>query len=284
MCCCCLIQLFFTGPDFFVGCFPGFTVDVLVLVHTLIEQTLLASFTSGVETRAVNTPPQAFRVFSKAALLAPTTPLILELVAQQHQHRGKVLGRAKKVLGSGARSWHQHQQSVNSSIHSSINSARSPLAMADGGEAVFFPCKTMPSGHPGGRGWARRAFLFFFRVLFLLLGVAGLRRRGRLGRCQGGGVFLLSGVECLERVGGRSNPARTSFDLSCCQEGAWPVGWQDGRAFFFGGFPVFSFRARQEAAWGASRRRVLRRSPFCFSVFASLVEASALQAPPGGGV
>ena len=37
------------------------------------------------------------------------------------------------------------------------------------------------------------------------------------------------------------------------------------RVFFLGGVPSF-FRARQEAAWGASRRRVLRRSPF-FSRF-----------------
>ena len=61
------------------------------------------------------------------------------------------------------------------------------------------------------------------------------------------------------------------------------VAGRTAEVFFLGGVPSF-FRARQEAAWGASRRRVLRRSPFFFSVFASLAEAPALQAPEGGGV
>ena len=57
-----------------------------------------------------------------------------------------------------------------------------------------------------------------------------------------GFFFLLSGVECLrvERAGGRSS-ARTRVVrfFSCCQEGAWPGGWQDGRGFFFGRGSLF---------------------------------------------
>ena len=113
------------------------------------------------------------------------------------------------------------------------------------------------------------AFLFFFRVLFLLplLGVAGLRRRGRLGRCQGGGVSFFS---CQEwnasawsgREAGRAL-ARASFDFfpAARREPGPAVGRT--AAVFWEGF-LFFFRARQEAAWGASRRRVLRRSPFFF--------------------
>ena len=96
-----------------------------------------------------------------------------------------------------------------------------------------------------------------------------------------GFFFLLSGVECLrvERAGGWSS-ARTRVVrfFSCCQEGAWPGGWQDGRGFFLGGVPSF-FRARQEAAWGASRRRVLRRSPF----FLGFCVARGGPPPPSAG-
>ena len=78
-----------------------------------------------------------------------------------------------------------------------------------------------------------------------------------------------------------ARPAGTSGGTS--QPSAGAVAGRTAEGFFLGGVPSF-FRARQEAAWGASRRRVLRRSPFFFSVFASLAEAPALQAPEGGGV
>ena len=82
-------------------------------------------------------------------------------------------------------------------------------------------------------------------------------------------------------TGAAARPAGTSGGTS--QPSAGAVAGRTAEGFFLGGVPSF-FRARQEAAWGASRRRVLRRSPFFFSVFASLAEAPALQAPEGGGV
>ena len=147
--------------------------------------------------------------------------------------------------------------------------------------ALFLRLRT----NPGGPGWARWAFLFFFRVLFLLplLGVAGLRRRGCLGRCQGGGVSFFS---CQEwnasawsgREAGRAL-ARASFDFfSAARREPGPAVGRTAEGFFLGGVPSF-FRARQEAAWGASRRRVLRRSPF----FLGFCVARGGPPPPSAG-
>ena len=143
--------------------------------------------------------------------------------------------------------------------------------------ALFLRLRT----NPGGPGWARWAFLFFFRVLFLLHGSGGedvwVVVRGE------GFFFLLSGVECLERAGGRSS-ARTRVVrfFSCCQEGAWPGGWQDCRGFL-GGFPLF-FPCPPGGGLGGEPQARSSSFAFFFSVFASLAEAPALQAAEGGGV
>ena len=80
----------------------------------------------------------------------------------------------------------------------------------------------------------------------------------------------------------RSHARRSIFFFPAARREPGPAVGRTGEGLFLGGVPSF-FRARQ-AAWGASRRRVLRRSPFFFSVFASLAEAPALQTAEGGGV
>ena len=145
--------------------------------------------------------------------------------------------------------------------------------------ALFLRLRT----NPGGPGWARWAFLFFFRVLFLLP-----LRGVMFGSLSGGRgfFFLLSGVECLrvERAGGRSS-ARTRVVrfFSCCQEGAWPGGWQDGRGFFFGRGSLF-FPCPPGGGLGGEPQA--RSSSFAF--FSRFLRRSRrpppLQAPEGGGV
>ena len=96
-----------------------------------------------------------------------------------------------------------------------------------------------------------------------------------------GFFFLLSGVECLrvERAGGRSS-ARTRVVrfFSCCQEGAWPGGWQDGRGFFFGrGSLFFSVPARRLGGRAAGAFFVVRLFFLGFCV------ARGGPRPPNGG-
>ena len=129
----------------------------------------------------------------------------------------------------------------------------------------------------------------FFRVLFLLplLGVAGLRRRGRLGRCQGGGVSFFS---CQEwnasawsgREAGRAL-ARASFDFfPAARREPGPAVGRTAEGFFLGGVP--SFFPCPPGGLGGEPQARSSSFAFFFSVFASLAEAPALQTAEGGGV
>ena len=151
--------------------------------------------------------------------------------------------------------------------------------------ALFLRLRT----NPGGPGWARWAFLFFSGSFFLLplLGVGGLRRRGRLGRCQGGGVSFFS---CQEwnasawsgREAGRAL-ARASFDFfPAARREPGPAVGRTAEGFFLGGVP--SFFPCPPGGLGGEPQARSSSFAFFFSVFASLAEAPALQTAEGGGV
>ena len=90
--------------------------------------------------------------------------------------------------------------------------------------------------------------------------------------------FLFFFTPVRSGTGAAARPAGTSGGTS--QPSAGAVAGRTAEGFFLGGVPSF-FRARQEAAWGASRRRVLRRSPFFFLGFC--VARGGPRPPSAGG-